>query len=131
MCSLHYRVLGTLMRWQLLILHTPFCNTSSLLQMEQHFAANVFDKVLHSHPKLVILQLRTFEQSTNLLPALRDAIFYGRFRDDVVIILKGSLDSDIPNQFETLFNGCSSEYQAKFSWSTSGIISLDVKIAPD
>ena len=68
------------------------------------------------------------EQNTSLLPVLREAIFYGRFGDDVVIILKGSLDSDIPNQFEALFNGCSNQYQAKFSWSTSCITSLDVKI---
>ena len=59
----------------------------------------------------------------------RGAIFYCRFRDDVVVILEGWIDSNIPAMFEATLNQCTPEYQAKFSWDTSSIISLDVKIS--
>ena len=68
------------------------------------------------------------ENNGSLLPALQRAIFYGRFRDDVVIILDGNLESDAPRQFEILFNQCAPEYQEQNSWSSSSITSLDVKI---
>ena len=52
------------------------------------------------------------EQDASLLPILPSAVFYGRFRDDVVIILEGRIDSGIPAMIETTFNQCAPEYQA-------------------
>ena len=68
------------------------------------------------------------KQNASLLPIQHSATFYARFRDDVVVVLDGRIDSKIPAMFETTFNQCAPEYEAKFSWDSSSIISLDVKI---
>ena len=46
------------------------------------------------------------EQNASLLPILHSAIFDGRFRDDVVVILDRRIDSNILAMFETTFNQC-------------------------
>ena len=41
------------------------------------------------------------EQNASVQPIVHGAIFYGRFRDDVVVILDGRIDSNIPTMLET------------------------------
>lgn len=64
-----------------------------------------------------------------MAPLISNAVFYGRFRDDVVVILAGSLECGRHEMFVQQFNACSPHYQAIFSWSCSSIVALDLEIS--
>lgn len=64
-----------------------------------------------------------------MAPLISNAVFYGRFRDDVVVILAGSLECGEHEMFVQQFNACSPHYQAIFSWSCSSIVALDLEIS--
>ena len=61
------------------------------------------------------------ERSSVLRPFLERAPFYGGFRDDVIVILDGSMSSNEASAFATNFNNCAPEYKANFEWTISTI----------
>lgn len=68
------------------------------------------------------------ERHPKFIPFLDVALFYGRFRDDIVVVLPCSIGADLQTEFAAAFNECTKEYHAKFEWSDSYIDALDLHI---